>query len=255
MTKVVSDLHLEFYKNINEFNRKVFHKFGNGKYLILPGDICTAHNSNGKINQLFIDFLDLAKTKFQEVIFCAGNHEFYKSDTNYEKTIEYLEDISKLTNTIFLNRNSVVLDGVEYIGCTLWSDIRNVDFNKIRINDFYHKNVFKKQDDYISKHLEDVEWLKSLDLSSSHPKIIITHHLPSSKLCHPRFKFSEYERYFYTPEIAEEILENAVNVKYWLCGHTHENVSCIIKNTHVMANPVGYPGEYRETKYFTNELS
>lgn len=66
--QIVSDLHLEFYKNPLDIKLKI-----SAPYLAMLGDICVCGTSD--INNLEI-FLDYYSQKYKLIFWLPGNHEF-----------------------------------------------------------------------------------------------------------------------------------------------------------------------------------
>ena len=54
------------------------------------------------------------------VVYVAGNHEFYTHEML--KTVSSLSAKTKDTKIRFLHNESTVIDGVRFLGCTLWTD-------------------------------------------------------------------------------------------------------------------------------------
>jgi len=147
------------------------------------------------------------------------------------------------TKTHFLQRETKVIKGIEFIGVTLWSLIGDLDCSTLR--DF-HKGVFKERIDYVEEFIRDYQYLKdTLAAASTHPRVVITHHLPTKKLIHSRFYDNKYNSAFYTDILGKVCLRN---VRYWFCGHTHEYMKTKYGETILVVNPVGYPDEQKITK-------
>jgi len=222
--------------------------FPKADVLVLAGDICK-YNDNEII---FSEFLKWAKQKYQHVIFVAGNHEYYGCDKNMLAVDQSLEKLAEETKTIFLNRSSVIIEGKQYLGCTLWSLIdRSLESS---FGDFYC-NVFSNYFQYQRAFWRDFNWLDE-ELKKPLPegvneRIIITHHLPTRALINERHNSPTLNTGFYT-EILHEL--NLAHVSTWICGHTHETKKYISSSFATgrpityLVNPVGYPGEARSTK-------
>ena len=59
----------------------------------------------------------------KQVLFVAGNHEYYGSIL--EDAAGRIRDRVRGTNVTFLDADAVpVIDGVRFLGCTLWTDYR-----------------------------------------------------------------------------------------------------------------------------------
>lgn len=236
---VISDLHTEFGPTVGNNPNN----WPNADILILAGDI-------GNPNLIsFRDLLITAKEKYSEVIFVAGNHEFYGCNYNQKTVIDKMKTIAIETKTHFLHRESKIIRGIEFIGTTLWTLIGDLDCNYLR--DF-NEGVFKERIDYVEEFITDYSFIRDTlnNSSSTHPKIVITHHLPIKKLIHSKFHSNPYNSAFYT-DILHKI--NLKNIIYWFCGHTHEYMKTKYGNTTLVVNPVGYPNENKITK-ISNEV-
>ena len=139
---IASDVHLEFGDLIlkNEENADV---------LILSGDICVAADfrkpdaygiiGSGK-SERYIDFFSRCAFEFPKVIYIAGNHEHYHGD--YAETFTILRNfLGHIQNLHILDKENVIIDGVTFIGGTLWTDMNaqdSVTLSHIRgmMNDF-----------------------------------------------------------------------------------------------------------------------
>lgn len=125
--KVVSDLHLEFGTISIENN--------GADVLILSGDICVAKDLNDKDvyetmghnkSSMYHTFFQECCARFPNVIYIAGNHEHYHGD--YPKSIPRLkEKLGYLVNLHILDKESVMLNDVLFIGGTLWTDMNKED--------------------------------------------------------------------------------------------------------------------------------
>ncbi len=115
----MSDIHLEFGVDSPNITPQ-------SDVLFLAGDIggC-ARNYDWNVTSSFL--LDMA-SKFPQVYYVAGNHEFYEDEYwTVKKQIEQL--CPNIPNLHFLDRDSVLWTGddsnerVRIIGCTLWSHV------------------------------------------------------------------------------------------------------------------------------------
>lgn len=162
---ILSDLHLEratesrrmlLLKIINEKIEKM-KKQSLNPIVILAGDINKAVWA--------YDWIEKIKT---EVIYIAGNHEFWEGD--YYECIEYLKDDAP-ENVTFLHNDIKILDDYLFVGSTLWTDVGS-KLNKdllphagIRMNDntfitaksWYQdeKNIKKLKETFPDLDIED----------------------------------------------------------------------------------------------------
>lgn len=264
--KLVSDLHLEF-SDINITNNE------DADVLILGGDIMIAQdlhdhpeytNSSdqqaiangtglGKRQhnaQRFRDFLKRCSFQFSDVIYIAGNHEFYNG--KWVKGIQYLRDeCAKYPNIHFLERDSVKIDDVTFIGGTLWTDMNKGDpltlhavrdmMNDFRIvrNDEKGYTALKPMDTAL-RHRETLQYIRSVVAEHHDEKfVVVGHHSPSTKSIHPMYAHDTIMNGAYHSDLSEFILDHP-QIKLWTHGHTHHPFDYMIGETRVVCNPRGY---------------
>lgn len=162
-----SDLHLEF-ANITITNEQ------QADVLILSGDICTAKvfKHKPKERALVRQFFSDCSFMFDHVIYVMGNHEHYDYDVAH--TYDLLKfELSPLTNIHLLEKESITIDDVTFVGGTLWTNMNNGDPLTMwhcgqRMNDFRliknsnrsvtHKNVvYAKNPDGSGMHLKNTD--------------------------------------------------------------------------------------------------
>lgn len=125
---VCSDIHLEFgpIELTND---------GNADVLILSGDICVARDLNERDvyevmghdrSSKYHKFFQECSARFPHVIYVAGNHEHYHGD--YANTISKLKQrLGYLSNLHILDKEKLMIDGVLFVGGTLWTDMNKED--------------------------------------------------------------------------------------------------------------------------------
>ena len=125
---VTSDIHLEFghWEPINPENADV---------LILSGDILLAdevekalgdpHKIIDGKGHRFLDFLVSCKQNYPHVVYIMGNHEHYHGD--FATSGKILRKVCENIGIHFLDRDSVTIDDVTFIGGTLWTDMNRGD--------------------------------------------------------------------------------------------------------------------------------
>ena len=118
--QIASDIHLEYYKNIDNILKKL--KPNKNSILVLAGDI-------GKPRLPTYDqLLSWVSKNYKSVVLIAGNHEYYHSNKIYSHVLPTITELTKKYDNIhFLENGSVMLDGIKFIGCTLWSDVYDGD--------------------------------------------------------------------------------------------------------------------------------
>ena len=238
---LLSDIHLE---NVNiNYVKHLLMPTVTGDVCFLAGDICSTNQIEKY--ELFIKYL---QEQFNEIVFVAGNHEFYGS--SYNKTIDELVDLASRTKTHFLdietNQHTIELYGKTIHGSTLWTDF-NAGKNA--------KDVENGINDYLA--IKDISTLKirevherSRNAINWDADIVMTHHMPILRE-HSRFPLSPITYAFCCTDLEDSIINS--DIKYWLYGHTHDNRFFDLNGTHVLSNHVGY--DFYEIQMYNNELT
>ena len=100
---ILSDLHLEFAD---------YHPEVTGSdIVILSGDIYIGTQGLSWARQNFPD---------SEIIYISGNHEFYHH--SYQELLSQFRKEAKEYHIQFLENDEIVLHGIRFLGCTLWTD-------------------------------------------------------------------------------------------------------------------------------------
>lgn len=244
--RVSSDLHLEqFYGQREELLAAKLipeDERDSDAILALAGDI------SSKPDQL-LAFLSAIESRFQKVIFIPGNHSYYRHE--YFAWNQLMnERFQALKNTLWAN--GVVgheeLDDVRFIYTTLWADggksvyergevSRGLcDFRLIRIG----ACAFKIADMVELHRQQKAQLIELLKVPFDGKTVVITHHMPSYRLCHPRFG-TDLNGGFASD--CDDILSSEYAPQLWVFAHTHDRVSTKLWNTRLECNPTGYVSE------------
>lgn len=239
--RILSDLHTEF----DGIHRWMPPKIENQETmtLVLAGDIASS-----RMNHLTAQWLDNVCAHHKHVVYVPGNHEFYHGQI--QKVNEHLHEIAnEIDNLHFLTRETVVLDGVRFIGATLWTDLDNDPINDVlapqMMNDFqlirYEDSLFMPHM-WRFEHAEDRRFIAGeIGKQFDGPTVVVTHHLPSFKSIHPKFEKSQFNM-CYASNLESLMWYNKIDV--WFHGHTHESMDYVvgdeIHSTRVVCNPRGY---------------
>jgi hypothetical protein len=245
--KVVSDLHLECCEQGHGVP-----DLGEGDVLILGGDIlCARHfKTNGKLHQVYNDFLQKCADNFDYVLYIAGNHEAY--GYNYEGTWNVLKEQMPVGVHLLENDYVEIGDWI-FIGSTFWTDFHNEnplemmeagrlmnDYKTIRITSNYRK---MNPNDTLGFHKESKKYLtKKLEQFKDKKVWVLTHHGPSYQSVHPKYR-TETINGAYVSDLDDLIL-NHPQIKYWHHGHTHTSFDYKIGDCRVVCNPRGYYNGY-----------
>ena len=260
---VMSDLHLEFADLT----------LPGGDVLILSGDICEAkHMKPNMYNKdmvifkteradrrpdRFNRFFEEECTKYRKVFMVMGNHEHY--GFKYHKTYDHIKQ-QLPANVHLLENECYELNGVLFVGATLWTDMNKHDHltmfhMKTMMNDYQEitmfnkvKNVYHKlqPEKTVADHYRSRDYIKIVleenrATGKRLPVVVMTHHAPSRTSIKPHYLKDTIMNGAYSSELSEMILDNP-EIKIWTHGHTHDQFDYMIGSTRVMCNPRGYKG-------------
>ena len=190
-----------------------------------------------------------AKETFKvPVIYVPGNHEYYVR-RSLAAQIEAMRRHAEGSNVIILDNETVDIDGVRFIGSTLWSD-----FDLYGQNFFHQAVASRAMSDYAFAYMEDDQVLTPEDTLRIHfasrqfigdelakpfegKKVVVTHHGPSEKSVAPKWHLHPLTPAF-TSNMDAMILEHGPPL--WIHGHTHDSFDYVLGNTRVVVNPRGY---------------
>lgn len=237
--RVMSDLHIEFFDFLPvEVPADV---------IVLAGDILTEHYGLIWARKAFPD---------KPIVYVMGNHEYY--DAHYERVLDRARKEAADLGVHLLEKDQVVINGVRFLGTTLWTDFAveepllprslayryangsMTDFSIIR----YQDRMLSARDSH-ELHKEARAWLtERLAEPFAGKTVVVTHHLP-----HMGSIDRQFHQHPLNPAFAShmpELVRPPVNL--WIHGHTH--CSCDyepIEGTRVLCNPRGYgPADLNE---------
>ena len=174
-------------------------------------------------------------------MYVPGNHEYYGGDFDDFNT-KMTDKCSKLAGVHYLNPGSVAIDGVLFVGATLWTNFGDNPLSehaaKRGINDF---RVIKGFDvnrcaqtyythiDYIKNAYED---------RGKHKVVVVTHFLPARECIAPRWRGPDLINDYFANNLGDYI--STMSDTTWMFGHTHDSTDIVLGDTRVVANPHGY---------------
>lgn len=188
----------------------------------------------------------------KSVLYVPGNHEFYGG--SIADTAVELKQLSAGTNIHVLDNDQVIIEGVRFLGTTLWTDFMLFGEGEMRTAAILHAVSLMRDFSRIrageaaevpftptdSAALFNIHagWLER-KLSEPHagPTVVITHHAPSRKSIHPRFADSLLNACFVSD--AERLVDGG-RARLWVHGHTHDSFDYLLNGTRVVCNPRGY---------------
>jgi DNA repair exonuclease SbcCD nuclease subunit len=210
----------------------------------------------------FRNFLDRCSKNFPHVIYVAGNHEFYHG--KWYASLDYLrEECINYPNIYFLEKDVKVIDGMPFLGCTLWSDLNKGDPLTMHmvselVNDhrLIHVETAKyrkvKALDTLHRHYEHLNWLKET-VPQYDKCVVVGHYGPSHLSIHPKFKDEYHINGAYCSDLSEFILDHP-QIKLWTQGHTHHAFEYVLGETTVACNPRGYEGYEPDSGWDVNRI-
>lgn len=199
------------------------------------------------------------------VIFVPGNHEYDMQD--FDAAHARLRRICDRLGLIWLERESVVLDGVRFVGTTLWSDFDALSDHE-GITDLTQRlqrreKAFRAANFYLSKTggtrhgtsflaaevreqaLACRAWLcDALAQPFAGPTVAVTHFAPSLRSADPRYGLVPG-----TAGFCNALDDWLPHARLWLHGHLHAPSDYLARGTQadgtpwscrVVANPLGY---------------
>lgn len=226
-----SDLHLEFGHPYNDLNHEA-------DIMILSGDVSTSNALSELI--VFLQQWD------KPVIYVMGNHEYYSINKDMDQVDEAYSCIEALPNVHILRDQPITIDGVNFFGGTMWTDINkgcpvSIEHVKPYLRDFSAISIDGQPltpYDTINLHNSFkrrlLEWFEE-DLKG--PRVVITHHAPVFKK-ETRHKDSLIKYAFNCRDMEDIILEHTPDL--WIYGHTHESDDQMLGSTRIISNQRGY---------------
>lgn len=239
----ISDLHLEF-------NRMDIEMAPVAPILVLAGDV------GDPSSKMYAKFLEWCARDWEHVIVVAGNHELYnrrpQSAWKWSRPDTVADRIDACRaaaaaagpNVHFLERDSVVIDGVRFLGCTLWSDVSGAEaMVERRMSDYAMITADGQMPvtagQTLEWHLRDRAWLEgALAAATDAPIVVVTHHLPTYALIAEKYAGSPLNVGFATH--LDDVLVRPP-VRAWICGHSHTAGRAEVNGVPCLLNPVGYP--------------
>lgn len=251
---IVSDLHLE---QGNDWKLPAGLGFD---VALLPGDI----HSPGTRG---VEWAARASTfGGKPVLMVPGNHEFYGAERVTE--LAAMRQAAAGTHVQVLDRGACVIDGVRFLGCTLWSDFMlpvrqpdgSMDANLMAamleaeraMNDYRcietkvretrdgrlrESRRLLRPEDTLALHWMDRDWLRrELAKPFDGRTVVLTHHAPASGSVAERHRGDSL-----SPSFVSELPDAFFDVpSVWVHGHTHTPADYVRLRCRMLSNPRGY---------------
>jgi metallophosphoesterase superfamily enzyme len=242
---------INFYSQIIDFNNC-------GDVLVIAGDI--GHNNSQNIK-----ILKLLKQYYKNIICVLGNHDYYllgkENKSLFKNSFERVENMRELINSqdgmYCLNGDIIEIDGIKFGGCDGW-------YNDGYFGRQYPTESFSRKSTNVMWRniMNDANFIHGVEnfddiFEIERPKIekvfkdcdvMITHINPSAKNEHINIRYQNNPSNVFFCFEGEKYLKNG-NMKYWIFGHTHEELKYIEHNVHCICNPLGYFNESGNGKF------
>jgi predicted phosphodiesterase len=272
--QLASDLHLERYPSY-----QLPHAPG-ADLLVLAGDIGSCQAGSRLAGAGEAGRRDFGLTRFSprhgapwpRVIYLPGNHEYDGLD--HAETRDELQALCADLGILWLDRARLEIEGIEFIGCTLWADFDALAARHARpadeppglqlsraqarqeeergkafraANHYLRKNSTRRGDRWLLAEdlrelaLSDQAWLRAaLARPARGTRVVVTHFAPSLRSADPRYGLTPG-----TAGFCNALDDLAAGVDLWLHGHLHCPSAYALELTggrrcEVRANPRGY---------------
>jgi predicted phosphodiesterase len=234
--QIMSDLHLEMHADSGAELIRDLDPTG-VDVLVLAGDIAMARH----YEDLESVFKPLAR-KYRHILYVPGNHEYYKSSPT--QVARNLAKLAKEVPEVVIPQNGpVVIGDQRFVGGTMWFRPDPMgQLNKRFMNDF---SLIQDFEPWV--YDQNVAFEKALATQVEASDVVVTHHLPAPESVPPRFARSAINAFFVC-DMTSYLRE--LQPKLWIHGHTHDRCDYVIDKTRVVANPLGYPNEFRSLEAF-----
>lgn len=246
---VLADLHFDIWDRLGRDPLEpLYPQAGSIDAVIVAGDI-----ANDPVRNWPAAIARLARIVPPSKIWLVpGNHDYYGFRLDGD---DELRRIAEAAGANLAQKDALILDGIRFLCCTLWSDFalrgnRKADMAVAAraLNDY---RLIRRSDgapvrppDTLAVHRDHQAWLRA-ELAKAHggKSIVITHHVPTALVSGKIDAIS--------PAFGSELdalIGNAQPVA-WLCGHTHRRLRALIGKTEIRNVSLGYPGEVEDHEH------
>jgi hypothetical protein len=275
--QLLSDLHLESHPHF------AAQPLAGADVLVLAGDI-GSYQQDSALTRLAVPDFGLARFSPRPVheggagwptpvIFVPGNHEY--DGLEFDEAHQRLRQACERWGLIWLEQESVVLQGVRFVGCTLWSDFDALSSAagtpanaaaapgalaeqlKARDKAFRAANFYLRKNHSLQggapmlaeqvreQALKSQRWLRqALATGFDGPTVAVTHFAPSLLSADPRYGLTPGTAGFCNA--LDDLLPAA---QLWLHGHLHCPQDYVSRGCRVVANPLGYARKGEQKNY------
>jgi Icc-related predicted phosphoesterase len=201
------------------------------------------------------DFIKRVSFQFPHVVAIAGNHEFYHG--KWIQSIQTLRnEYGKYPNVHFLERDTVTIDGVTFVGGTLWTNLNRGDPMTLHaIQDMMNDYRMIRHDGLgytklrpahtLARHRETLDYFRHVIDDRKDDRIVVVSHMaPSHLSVNERYRHETLMNGAYYSDLSEFILDRP-QIAVWFHGHMHDSADYTVGSTRVVSHPRGYVGYER----------
>jgi Icc-related predicted phosphoesterase len=240
----VSDLHLEGLQGRSDLTE--VRPVEGSDVLVLAGDIV-------QLRQLgeLARFIEPFTERGIPVLYVPGNHEYYRLRVPMLDRVR--TELEAIPGLYLLDDRALVLDGVRFLGSTLWSPLNPVEDGigvacdevlRMHLNDFRMIRCDGGEAPMTPARMRTIHrqswiWLRDALQELHHgPTVVITHFVPSPAGIAPQFAGSDLNGYFVAD--CRELM--TADISLWISGHTHGSFSLQdeVSGLPLVCNPHGY---------------
>jgi len=256
--QLLSDLHLEVHPH---YQAKAA---PDADLLVLAGDI-GSYQAGSRLEDA-----DFGLGRFSPrhgwptpVLYVPGNHEY--DALEFDATHARLRETCERLGITWLEREVRVIDGVRFVGTTLWSDFEalvpadgplslqlKAREKALRAANFYlRKNSTLHAGEHLmAEQLTELArtcqtWLRhALATPFAGTTVVVTHFAPSLRSADPRYGLTPGTAGFCNA--LDDLLAHA---QWWLHGHLHCPQDYVVHGCRVVANTLGYAAKGEQASF------
>lgn len=214
---------------------------------IPPADVCICAGNvmTGELRES-VRWLGDRISHYMPVIMVPGNREYYRGSLD-EGFVLGVELATKYPNLHVLDKDSVDLRGVRFVGATLWTDFdlfsdrRNSmkiagthveDFRRIELSRHPRRRLSPRKS--AGMHLQAKQKISEILHRGYHgPTVVITHHAPHQSLLAADALSPAHA------SVLDDIMER-FQPNLWVHGHLPNRCDYYVNRTRVLSNPRGH---------------